>query len=112
MTEDTKKQLMQSVYKMADLYQIPNATLVSFKKRNLLLELINTKSSVAFKFINDFIESAMQLDRIENDKEKQTKKPEHWNVELLKATNLKIKANEKLINFFEIDGANIDEIKS
>ncbi|MBK6524015.1 MAG: hypothetical protein IPG08_17855 [Sphingobacteriaceae bacterium] len=47
MTEETKKQLMQSLHKLAEHYQIPNATLVSFKKRNLLLELINTKNEDA-----------------------------------------------------------------
>ena len=55
MTEETKKQLMQSVYKLAEHYQIPNATLVTFKKRNLLLELLSTKDEDAFALINDVI---------------------------------------------------------
>jgi hypothetical protein len=101
MTEETKKQLMQYVYKLADHYEIPNSELVSFKKRNLLLELINTKNITAFKFLNELIDASLQLDRIENDKEKQTKKPEHWAAETLKAKNLVIKAREKLIKFFE-----------
>lgn len=108
MTEETKTQLMQGVYKLAEHYAIPNATLVSFKKRNLLLELINTKNTTAFKFINDLIESAIKLDRIENDKEKQTKKPEHWAAETLTAKSLKNKANEKLIKFFETEGIRTD----
>jgi hypothetical protein len=111
MTEETKKQLMQSVYKLADHYQIPNATLVSFKKRNLLLELINTKNSTAFKFINDLIESTVQLDRIENDKEKQTKKPEHWNAETITAKNLVNKSTEKLMKFLEAEGIKNEELK-
>jgi hypothetical protein len=103
MTEETKKHLMQYVYKLADHYEIPNSELVSFKKRNLLLELINTKDATAFKFINEFIDSTVQLDRIENDKEKQTKKPEHWAAETVKAKNLVEKAKEKLIKFFEAE---------
>ena len=55
MTEETKKQLMQSVYKLAEHYQIPNATLVTFKKRNLLLELLSTKDEDACALINDVI---------------------------------------------------------
>jgi hypothetical protein len=101
MTEETKKQVMQYVYKLADHYEIPNSGLVSFKKRNLLLELINTKNTTAFKFINELIDAVVQLDRIENDKEKQTKKPEHWAAETLKAKTLVTKASEKLINFFK-----------
>ncbi len=100
MTEETKKQLMQYVYKLADHYEIPNSGLVSFKKRNLLLELINTKNPTAYKFITEFIDSAVQSDRIENDKEKKTKKPEHWAAETLKAKTLVTKAREKLTNFF------------
>jgi len=106
MTEETKKQLMQSVYKLANHYQIPNATLVSFKKRNLLLELISTKNPTAYKFINDLIECAVQLDRIESDKEKQTKKPDHWKAETLKTQSLKTAAEKKLSNFFETEGIN------
>lgn len=101
MTEETKKQLMQYVYKLADHYEIPNSELVSFKKRNLLLELIKSKNITAFKFLNELIDASLQLDRIENDKEKQTKKPEHWAAETLKTKNLVIKASEKLIKFFE-----------
>lgn len=108
MTEETKKQLMQYVYKLADHYEIPNSGLVSFKKRNLLLELINTKDATAFKFINEFVDSAVQLDRIENDKEKQTKKPDHWNAETVKAKNLFEKTNEKLIKFFEAEKISTD----
>lgn len=108
MTEETKKQLMQYVYKLADHYEIPNSGLVSFKKRNLLLELINTKNATAFKFINELIDSAVQLDRIENDKEKQTKKPDHWKAETLKAKNLVEKATEKIIKFFEAEKISIE----
>ena len=111
MTEETKKELMLSVYKLADHYQIPNATLVSFKKRSLLLELLNTKNELAYKFVNDFIESAITLDRIENDKEKQAKKPEHWAAETQTAQKIKLKAYEKLIKFFESEGISTEGVK-
>ncbi|MBK7816359.1 MAG: hypothetical protein IPJ60_01680 [Sphingobacteriaceae bacterium] len=104
MTEETKKQLMQSLHKLAEHYQIPNATLVSFKKRNLLLELINTKNEDAFGLINDFIESSMILDRIQNDTEKQAKKPEHWNEEVETAKKVVNFTKEKLNAFFKSEG--------
>jgi len=104
MTEETKKQLMQSVYKLAEHYQIPNATLVTFKKRNLLLELLSTKDEDAFALINDVIESSMILDRIQNDTEKQTKKPEHWNEEVETAKKVVSFTQEKLDAFFKSEG--------
>jgi hypothetical protein len=104
MTEETKKQLMQSLHKLAEHYQIPNATLVAFKKRNLLLELINTKNEDAFGMINDVIESSMILDRIQNDTEKQTKKPEHWNEEVETAKKVVAFTQEKLNAFFKSEG--------
>ncbi|MBA2612285.1 MAG: hypothetical protein H0U95_09960 [Bacteroidetes bacterium] len=101
MTEETKKQLMQSVYKLATHYQIPNAELVSFKKRSLLLDLINSKDETAYKFVNNVIEAEVKLDRIQNDKEKQTKKPEHWAAEVFTTQKEKDKAEEKLAKFFK-----------
>jgi hypothetical protein len=101
MTEETKKQLMQNVYKIATHYQIPNAELVSFKKRSVLLELLNSKDETAFNVVNDVIEAEVKLDRIQNDKEKQTKKPEHWSAEVFTTQKAKEKAEEKLKKFFE-----------
>jgi hypothetical protein len=111
MTEETKKDLMQAVYKLADHYNIPNSNLVSFKKRSLLLELLGTKNETAFNLVNGFIELAIKLDRIKNDKEKQTKKPEHWAAEVLTNQNLKTKATEKLIKFFETEGISTEGLK-
>ena len=54
MTEETKKIIMENVYKVANHFNIPNANLVSFKKRNVLLELLNTKDNKAFEIINIF----------------------------------------------------------
>lgn len=104
MTEEYKKQLMQNVYKLAEHYEIPNATLVPFKKRTALLELLQTKNSEAFELINSLLEISMRLDRIESDKEKQAKKPEHWNEEMSSVKIEKEKADENLIQFFEKEG--------
>ena len=104
MTEETKKQLMQYVYRISAHYQIPNAELVSFKKRNVLLELLNSKNEAAFKVINDVIEAEVKLDRIQNDKEKQTKKPEHWAAEVATTEKLKEKEVEKLLKFMAAEG--------
>lgn len=101
MTEETKKQLMLNVYKLAAHYQIPNAEMVSFKKRNVLLELLQSKDENAFTLVNDVIEAEVKLDRIQNDKEKQTKKPEHWNAEIFTTEKAKEKAEEKLKKFLE-----------
>ena len=101
MTEETKKIIMENVSKVANHFNIPNANLVSFKKRNVLLELLNTKDNKAFEIINILINSYLKIDRIENDKEKQIKKPEHCNMERAAALNEKDKA-EFLFNQFLI----------
>ena len=101
MTEETKKKLMQNVYKIVAHYNIPNAELVSFKKRSVLLELLQSKDETAFNLVNDVIEGEVKLDRIQNDKEKQSKKPEHWNAEVFTTQKAKEKAEEKLKKFLE-----------
>ena len=106
MTEETKKQLMQNVYKISAHYEIPNAEMVSFKKRAVLLELLNSKNEIAFKVLNDVIEAEVKLDRIQNDKEKQSKKLEHWNAEVFTTQKEKEKAEEKLKKF--LDGNKIN----
>ena len=106
MTEETKKQLMQQLYKIAKHYEIPNAELVSFKKRGVLLEFLTTKNETAFKIINDVIEIELKLDRLQNDKEKQSKKPEHWNAEIETAKKVKEKVEKKLNSFFETEKIN------
>ena len=101
MTEETKKQLMQPVYTIAKHFEIPNAEMVSFKKRNVLLELLQSKDENAFNAVNNVIEAEIKLDRIQNDKEKQSKKPEHWSAEVFTTTKEKEKAEEKLKKFLD-----------
>ena len=101
MTEETKKQLMQYVQKVAVHYNIPNSELVTFKKRNVLLELLSTKNELAHALVSELIETALILDRIQNDKEKQEKKLEHWNEEVTKAKETHLEAEEELKAFFE-----------
>lgn len=104
MTEETKKKLMESLHKLAAHYEIPNASLVTFKKRNVLLELLSTKNEVAHALVSELIESALTLDRIENDKEKQLKKPEFWNEELVRAQELYLESKEELEAFCDEEG--------
>jgi len=104
MTEETKKQLMQYLHKLAGHYDIPNAELVVFKKRSVLLELLSTKNEVAHALVSELIETALILDRIQNDKEKQEKKPEHWNEEVAKAKEVHLEAEEELKAFFAEEG--------
>jgi len=101
MTEETKKQLMQHLQRLAAHYDIPNAELVTFKKRSVLLELLSTKNEEAFKLVSQIIEKAMTLDRIQNDTEKQARKPDHWNLEVANMQELKTNAEEVLIQFFK-----------
>jgi hypothetical protein len=104
MTEETKKQLMQYVYKLAAHYEIPNAELVSFKKRNVVLELLSTKAPDAHKVVSELIDASLKLERIQNDKEKQAKKPDHWNEEVV-ATQAAVELGlEVLLKFMKNKG--------
>lgn len=104
MTEETKKALMQPIYKLAQHYNIPNANLVTFKKRSVILELLGTKNEVAHALVSELIETALTLDRIENDKEKQEKKPDYWNEEVAAAKEAHLDVEEELKLFCEEEG--------
>jgi hypothetical protein len=101
MTEEIKKQLMQYLHKVAAHYTIENAALISFKKRNELLEKLKIESESAWKLVNAVFETHIQLDRIQNDKEKQSKKPELWNSENEITQQAKEKAEENLEAFLK-----------
>ncbi len=102
MTEELKKQLMQNLHLMAQLNEIPNAETVSFKKRNVLLEVLETKNQEAHQLIKNLIDTALKLDRIQNDKEKQEKKPDHWNAEIVQVQQEFLIAEEKVKTFLKI----------
>ncbi|MBL7917685.1 MAG: hypothetical protein JNM96_04760 [Bacteroidia bacterium] len=102
MTEDLKNQLMQRLHLMAQLSDIPNAEAVSFKKRNVLLELLQTKDEKGHQLINNLINAALKLDRIQNDKEKQEKKADHWSLEIQQAQQEYAVAEEKVNAFLKI----------
>lgn len=104
MTEETKSQIMQYLQKLAGHFEIPNAELVSFKKRQILLDLLNTKDTAACDLANELINATLQNERIKNDKEKQTKKPDHWNEEVIASQNKMDAALSKLLNYFEHEG--------
>lgn len=106
MTEDLKKQLMQHLHAIAAHYSIENAGLVSFKKRKELLEKLKIESESAWKMINTLFEFHIQLDRIENDKEKQSKKPELWNTELENTKQAIEKAKVSLDEFLKREEIN------
>lgn len=102
MTEDFKNHLLQRLHLIAQLNEIPNAEAVSFKKRNVLLELLQSKDEKGYQLINNLINAALKLDRIQNDKEKQEKKADHWNLEMQNVQQEFAVAEEKVNAFLKI----------
>jgi len=86
MQEETKKHLMNYLNIIGTYYKIENAENYSFKKRQKLLDLLKQQNILAWEIIDRLFESQIQLDRIENDKEKKSKKTELWQKELLNFT--------------------------
>jgi len=99
MTEELKQQLLQSLHVIAKKNNIPNVEQISFKKRNSLLELIKVNDEPAYQLITNLIDAALKLDRINNDKEKQEKKPDHWKAEIEKVQQEYTEAEELLKKF-------------
>ncbi|MES2681686.1 MAG: hypothetical protein V4635_17455 [Bacteroidota bacterium] len=99
MTNDTKNLLMQPLYKIAEHNGLKNDAPPSFKKRNTLLEPLKEKNPEAWAVINNFLESNIKFDRIQNDKEKQTKNNAHWAAELALAEKETNSADERLKAF-------------
>ena len=90
---------MQPLYKIAEHNGLQDVALVSFKKRNKLLEQLKEKNSDAWTTISSFIDSQIKTDRIENDKEKQQKNVVQWNAEIVAAEVEKTAAEERLKEF-------------
>jgi hypothetical protein len=99
MTNESKNLLMQPLYKIADHNGLNSDVPASFKKRSTLLEPLKAKNPEAWAVINNFIEAHIKLDRIQNDKEKQTKNNAHWASELALAEKETEVANEALKAF-------------
>lgn len=96
MTNEGKNLLMQPLYKIAEHNGLAEVTLVSFKKRAKLLEPLKEKNEPAWAVVNTFLESAIKLDRIQNDKEKQLKNIAQWDTEIAAAEVEKTAGEEQL----------------
>ena len=99
MTNETKDLLMQYLYRFADHYQISSQGTLPFKKRNELLDQLKVANSEAHKVIHTLFDSFLTEDRIMNDAEKKSKKPDHWNEEFLNAEKKKVEAEMNLVKF-------------
>lgn len=99
MTNDTKDLLMQYLQRIALHYNIENATQVSFRQRDVLLESIKIKSPDATAVMQELISSFIKEDRITNDKEKYDKARTLWESERAEAEKNKVKAEIEFVKF-------------
>ena len=99
MQEETKKNLMNYLITMGTYYKIENANNYSFKKRQKLFDLLKQQNVLAWEIVNRLFESQIQLDRIENDKEKKSKKIELWRKEFCDFTEKRDSARLLLESF-------------
>jgi N-acetylglutamate synthase/N-acetylornithine aminotransferase len=81
MTTEIKNNIMLTLHKISTQYGLTSEVPASFKKREEPLARLKTVSEEAWTVISEYINAILTSDRIENDKEKQTKKPEHWATE-------------------------------
>jgi len=99
MENDTKNVLMQYLYRFAEHYDISTSELVSFKKRNDLLEKLGAKNKDALVVISALFDAFIKADRIQNDKEKYDKARLLWDTEHAAAEKEKVDAEMLLISF-------------
>jgi hypothetical protein len=90
---------MQPLYKIAEHNGLQDVVAISFKKRSKILEALKEKNNEAWTIVNNFIETQIKLDRIQNDKEKQEKNLVQWEVEITVAENEKQSADEELRDY-------------
>lgn len=99
MTNDTKNLLMQYLYRFATHYNMPDPSLITFKKRNELLERLKEKDNNAWAVINSLFDAFVKSDRIQNDKEKYDKARVLWDSENTEALKEKVNAEVNLVKF-------------
>jgi len=99
MTNDAKNLLMQHLYRFAAHYNIENASMVTFKKREELLNQLREKDNNAWVILNGLIDAFIKSDRIQNDKEKYDKARILWDGENTEALKEKVHAEMELIKF-------------
>ncbi len=99
MDNDKKNILMQYLYRFADHYHINDFALISFKKRNDLLDKLKVKDEDAWALMNSLINAFIKCDRIANDKEKFDKARVLWDAEHAAAEHDKVNTEMLLVQF-------------
>lgn len=99
MDNDSKNTLMQYLYRFADHFSIEGNSLVSFKKREALLDQLKQKDHNAYVIIQSLFDAFLKADRIVNDKEKYEKARTLWDAEHAAAEKEKVNAEMQLIGF-------------
>lgn len=99
MTNDTKNLLMQYLYRFANHYGIQETSVISFKKRNELLEKLKEKDNNAWVTLNGLFDAFIKSDRIQNDKEKYDKARILWDGENTEALKEKVNAEVNVVKF-------------
>jgi hypothetical protein len=99
MDNDSKNVLMQYLYRFAEHEGIPDATQVSFKKREGLMESLKDKNYEAWLVMSNLIEAFIREDRLVNDREKKEKAYPLWESEHATAEKEKVKAEQFLIQY-------------
>lgn len=99
MTTEIKNNIMLTLHKICNQYGLATESPANFKKREEPLARLKTVSEEAWTAISEYINAHLTSDRIENDKEKQTKKPEHWAAES-QAAKQAIESTENALKAF------------
>jgi hypothetical protein len=99
MDNDTKSLLMQYLTRFAEHYDIQDASTVSFKRRNDLLDKLKDRNTDAWGVIDTLFTAFIKSDRIQNDKEKYDKARVLWEAEHADAEKEKVTAEMHLAQF-------------
>lgn len=99
MENDKKDLLMQYLHRFATHYGVEGATLVSFKRREDLLDKLKQKSPAAWQVIKQLIEAFIKSERIRSDREKFDRARLLWDTEMAAAEHEKVTAEMQLVQF-------------
>lgn len=99
MTDETKTTILQTLNKLSGHYGLQYDAPITFKKREEALLKLKSSNEGAWKVASDYVNAHIKSDRILSDKEKQAKKPEHWNAETIAATTEISRAEKNLADF-------------
>lgn len=99
MENEKKDLLMQYLHRFTMHYGVEGANLVSFKKREDLLEKLKQKSPPAWQVMKQLIEAFIKSERIRSDREKFDRARLLWDTEMAAAEHEKVTAEMQLVQF-------------